>query len=387
MGGARGRLISSADRIKAIELIAEARQGGARKAKACEILNLSLRAVERWETACDKYDKRHLSEHTPKNKLMLEERNMILTISNSEKYRDLPPCKIVPMLADEGKYIASESSFYRVLRVENQLTHRGRSNPKKHNKPKQLMATAPNQIWSWDITYLPTQVRGLYFYLYLVMDIYSRKIVGWSVHEKESSEYAASLIEQTCHNEGIQRNQIVLHSDNGSPMKGITMIMMLDKLGVLPSFSRPSVSDDNPYSESLFKTLKYHPTFPALTKFPLINDARVWCEKFSTWYNEQHLHSGLKFITPEQRHCGGDKMIMENRHSVYQNAKQNHPERWTGNTRNWDLPQKVMLNPNKEKNDPKNDSKTKAISTYPYDLDSIKNPAIIGKSDVLQAGF
>lgn len=365
----------------------EAHQGGARKRPACEILNLSLRTIERWEKTSDASDKRHLTKRGPKNKLMLEERNMILAISNSEKYCDLPPCKIVPMLADEGEYIASESTFYRVLRAENQLAHRGYSKPKKHHKPKQFIATASNQVWSWDISYLPTQVSGVFFYLYLVMDIYSRKIVGWSVHEKESSDHAASLIEQACHDENIERNQIVLHSDNGSPMKGITMIVMLEKLGVLPSFSRPSVSDDNPYSESLFKTLKYHPTFPALTKFPLINDARAWCEKFSKWYNEQHLHSGLKFITPEQRHCGRDKMIMDNRHSVYQNAKQRHPERWTKNTRNWSLPQEVALNPNKEKSDHKSNAAVKEKSTYPQAQDSSKNPALVGKCGTFQATF
>lgn len=386
MGGARGRLISQRDRIKAIELITETCQNGARKKEACEILNLSLRTFERWKKSHDTIDRRYLIKRAPKNKLIPEEREMILTISNSEKYRDLPPCKIVPMLADEGKYIASESSFYRVLRTENQLTHRGRSRPKKHNKPKQFVATAPNQLWSWDISYLPTQVSGLYFYLYLVMDIYSRKIVGWSIHEKESSEYAARLIEQACHDEGIERNQIVLHSDNGSPMKGMTMLVMLEKLGVLPSFSRPSVSDDNPYSESLFKTLKYHPTFPVLEKFSVIDDARIWCEKFSKWYNDEHLHSGLKFITPTQRHEGKDQMIMENRHAVYQNAKQKYPERWSQNTRNWSLPQAVALNPNKNKLS-ENQVIIEARSTYPHETNSSKNSAIVDKCGLAQASF
>lgn len=387
MGGTRGQLISSEDRMKAIELITEAYQSGARRKKACEILGLSLRTVERWEKEQDQGDKRHLTKHVPKNKLMSEEREMILTISNSEKFRDLPPCKIVPMLADLGQYIASESSFYRVLRTENQLAHRGRSQPKKHNKPKQFIATAPNQVWSWDISYLPTQVSGLYFYLYLVMDIYSRKIVGWSIHEKESSNYAAHLIEQACHDEGIARDQIILHSDNGSPMKGIMMLAMLEKLGVLPSFSRPAVSDDNPYSESLFKTLKYHPTFPGLERFSIIEDARKWCEKFSKWYNEQHLHSGLKFITPEQRHDGTDKPIMQNRHDVYQKAKQKHPERWSKNTRNWALPQAVALNPHKEKDRRGSDVIAIEMSAYSHELGSIKNPVIVGKCERLQASF
>ena len=356
MGGSRGRLISSLDRIKAIGLIKEACQQGARKKQACSILGLSLRTLERWEKMNGETDKRHLTARSPKNKLTTEECNMILTISNTGKYCDLPPCKIVPLLADEGQYIASESSFYRILRAKNQLIHRGHSKPRRLTKPEQFAASGPNQVWSWDISYLPTQVSGIYFYLYLVMDIYSRKIMGWSIHEKESSEYAACLIEQVCYDEDISRDQLVLHSDNGSPMKGVTMLVMLEKLGVLPSFSRPSVSDDNPYSEALFKTLKYHPTFPVLTKFAVINGARAWCEKFVSWYNNEHLHSGLKFVTPQQRHCGKDRTIMENRHIVYQEAKQKHPERWSNTTRNWELPMVVTLNPNKQKDGRKNKS-------------------------------
>jgi transposase InsO family protein len=367
------------DRQKAIELIKQACCDGARKKQACEILGLSMRTIERWQKERDTQDKRCYAKKSPKNKLTEHERRMILMIANSKKYRDLPPCKIVPMLADEDKYIASESSFYRILRTENQLLHRGHSNPRTHRKPDQFIATKPNQVWSWDISYLPAQISGLYFYLYLVMDIYSRKIVGWSIHEKELSEYSACLIEQACHDEKISRNQIVLHSDNGSPMKGITMLTMLEKLGVLPSFSRPSVSDDNPYSEALFKTLKYHSTFPSLTKFSVINDARMWCEKFVYWYNNAHLHSSLKFVTPQQRHIGLDKMIMEKRHMVYQNAKKKNPMRWSKNTRNWQLPNLVMLNPDKKNKNGSNALMTNKISIYPHELDHSKNPAIVDK--------
>jgi transposase InsO family protein len=191
-------------------------------------------------------------------------------------------------------------------------------------------------------------VRGLYFYLYLILDIYSRKIVGWSIHEAESADHAANLIKQACVDEQVAQGQLVLHSDNGGPMKGLTMLAMLEKLGVIPSFSRPSVSDDNPYSEALFKTLKYHPTFPLHHRFATLADARTWCETFVNGYNRQHLHSALKFVTPEQRHSGEDQLIREKRHKVYQMAKQQCPERWSGNTRNWSLPEVVTLNPNKK---------------------------------------
>jgi len=234
------------------------------------------------------------------------------------------------------------------LRAEKQLAHRQASRPAKHHRPKSYVANGPNQVWTWDISYLPSQIKGLYYYLYMIVDIYSRKIVGFSVHNQESAEHAASLMTQACLDEKVSPDQLVLHSDNGSPMKGATMLATLENLGVMPSFSRPSVSDDNPYSEALFRTVKYHQSFPALSRFATIKDARIWCEKFVLWYNFEHLHSGLKFVTPEQRHMGVDKDIRLNRHAVYQLAKKQNPERWSGNTRNWTLPAGVALNPDRK---------------------------------------
>jgi len=325
------------------------------------LLNISLRTLERWEKPEGNQDKRSCAtRQSQANELTEEERTMILTIANSKEYCDLPPCKIVPSLADKGQYIASESSFYRILRAEKQLKHRLKSKPAKHHKPDEYIASGPNQVWSWDISYLPTTVRGLYFYLYLIVDIYSRKIVGWSIHEQESSEHASSLIKQACLDEGVRQDQLVLHSDNGKPMKGVMMMSMLEMLGVVPSFSRPSVSDDNPFSESLFRTVKYHPTFPAVTKFNIITEARIWMEKFNIWYNTEHMHSGLKFITPQQRHTGIDKNILGKRDLVYKMAKQQKPERWARHTRNWSLPDYVTLNPDKK-------NKTNNYSKYNHD--------------------
>jgi len=345
----RGRLISAEERATAIELINEAHAAGARKRKACEILNLSLRTLERWEKAGGTEDKRHcaIREKQP-NQLTEAEREVILATLNSEEYRDLPPSKIVPQLADKGLYLASESTFYRILREEKQLTHRQSCKAKKNQSPKACMATGPNQVWSWDISYLPSQIRGAYFYLYLVMDVYSRKIVGWSIYDMQTADYGASLVKQTCLDEGVKQDQVTLHSDNGKPMKGMTMLAMLESLGVMPSFSRPSVSDDNPYSESLFRTVKYHPTYPKQTRFETIEDARKWMLDFTQWYNYQHQHSGLKFVTPDQRHTGNDKDILDKRHHVYQLAKLQNPERWSGETRNWKLPSTVTLNPDKK---------------------------------------
>lgn len=340
----------AAERLEAMQLITEACLAGARKHKVCEILGISVRTIERWEKEDGVNDKRQLALHAPINKLTEAQRSIVLEVANSEEYRDLPPCKIVPMLADKGLYIASESTFYRTLRDAKQLQHRQTVRAARHKRPDAFVANSANKVWSWDITYLPTQVQGLYFYLYMIIDVYSRKIVGWSVHDTQCSEYAASLIKQACIDEKVEQDQLVLHSDNGTPMKGITMIEMLKVLGVVPSFSRPSVSDDNPYSEALFKTLKYHPTFPLSVKFAIIDDSRVWCEKFVVWYNEHHLHSGLKFVTPQQRHSGEDLIIRSKRHLVYEMAQKQNPARWSGKTRNWSLPMVVTLNPEKKSN-------------------------------------
>lgn len=350
MGGSRGRLIVQSSRQHAVELISEAYQAGARKHKACEVLGLSLRTLERWEKENGFQDRRQIVERIPKNKLTKAQRDMVISTANNVDYRDLPPCKIVPLLADEGIYIASESTFYRILREETQLAHRQTSRVVKHHRPETYEARGPNQVWTWDISYLPTQVAGLYFYLYMIIDIYSRKIVGFSVHEQESSEQASKLVIQTYSDEKVTQEQLVLHSDNGAPMKGATMLVTLERLGVIPSFSRPSVSDDNPYSEALFRTVKYHPTFPIFNKFASILEARQWTEKFVFWYNNKHLHSALKFVTPHQRHNGEDKVIRENRHRIYQIAKAQNPERWSGQTRNWLLSETVTLNPNKKNN-------------------------------------
>jgi len=229
------------------------------------------------------------------------------------------------------------------------LKHRQKAKPANPpKKPTPLVATGPNQIYSWDITYLPTLVKGVFFYLYLVMDIYSRKIVGWQVYAEESSALAADLMTDICRCEGVSPHQVTLHSDNGSPMKGATMLATLQQLGVIPSFSRPSVSNDNPYSESLFRTLKYRPEYPE-KPFADLAAARQWVEGFVQWYNHDHQHSAISFVTPQQRHTGEDVAILQQRKEVYQQARINHPERWSGDIRQWNRIEKVYLNPEKSK--------------------------------------
>jgi transposase InsO family protein len=179
------------------------------------------------------------------------------------------------------------------------------------------------------------------------MDIFSRKIVHWEVHECESAELAAAMIEKACILNNIVRDQITLHSDNGGPMKGATTLATLQRLGIAPSFSRPGVSNDNPFSESLFKTMKYCPSYPE-RGFASLYEARIWVEKFVNWYNNHHLHSGINYVTPTSKHCGVDKKILNKRHMVYQEAKEKNPNRWSKETRNWSTVEKVELNPKKK---------------------------------------
>lgn len=334
-------------RQQLLNWIAEACQAGARQARACEVVGISARTVQRWARADSLRDGRLDRGTAPSNKLTDLECQQILNVVNQPDYAALPPSKIVPLLADEGRYIASEATFYRVLNAEGQLGHRHAGKPAQSRyKPKALVAVAPNQLYSWDITYLPSVIQGLFFYLYLMMDVYSRKIVGWQVYDTESSDYAADVLVDVCHREGIEPGQVVLHSDNGSPMKGATMLATLQQLGVVPSFSRPAVSNDNPYSEALFKTLKYRPEYPTVP-FETLAAAREWVASFVTWYNYEHLHSAIKFVTPAQRHAGDDTAILAKRDKVYHAARAKQPQRWSGKTRNWEPIKEVLLNPDK----------------------------------------
>jgi transposase InsO family protein len=328
-----------------IVLIDEAVTAGARRWKACELLGLSLRTLQRWgDEAGD--DRRKGPRSTPGNKLSEDERSEVLKVVNSKEFRDLPPSQIVPRLADQGRYLASESTLYRLLREEGQLVFR---EPSKSPTPRDvpvLCATAANQVWSWDITYLSSALRGSFYYLYLAEDIWSRKIVGWEVHQEESMDLAAGFIDQICYRLGVDPEGLTLHSDNGGPMKGSTMLATLQRLGIIPSFSRPRVSDDNPFSEALFRTLKYRPAYPK-RPFESIDEARAWVADFVAWYNTEHCHSGIRFVTPEQRHLGRDAALLEARARLYQRARDQHPERWSRGCRNWTPPSTVTLNPGK----------------------------------------
>lgn len=343
-------MIHPSDRRLAVELIQEANQNGARLAKACEELHISVRTYERWVSTGDvSEDQRPYAKRpAPKNKITDSERQEVIDIVKKEEFVDLPPSQIVPKLADQGIYMVSESTMYRILREEKMQQHRGRSKRPKTKLPESYLATAPNQVWTWDITWLKGPVQGLYYRLYLIIDLFSRKIVGWDIWETEEAKYAETLIKKAVLNEKIHGAPLVLHSDNGSPMKAATFQVLLEKLGIQSSYSRPRVSNDNPYSEAIFRTLKYRPAFPH-AGFKTIEDAQKWTAEFVHWHTHEHQHSGINFVTPEQRHTGEYIDVLKNRKAVYEQAKLEHPERWAGNTRNWEPDESVALNPMKEK--------------------------------------
>ncbi len=332
-----------------MELVAEAAEAGARRHKACKILGISMRTLQRWEKEPTREDQRQGPKGKPQNSLSEAEKMLIIAVSTSPQFRDLSVSQIVPILADAGVYIASEASFYRVLRENKLLAHRNKAKPLRNSKPKEYVVTGPNQVWSWDITYLRSSVRGKFYYLYLVVDVWSRMIVGWVVHEEESAKLASDLILEACMRHGVDSEKLILHSDNGGPMKGATMLATLQWLGIIPSFSRPSVSDDNAYSEALFKTLKYRPEYPS-APFENLEASEAWVRGFVQWYNYEHRHSGILFVTPSSRHYGEDKLILEKRKEVYEEAKQKNPIRWaSGKARNWEPISEVTLNPSKRK--------------------------------------
>lgn len=341
MGTTRGLRVSSEDKTNVVNLITEAKAKGCSQEQACKDIEISERTFNRWSKRVK--DLRQGPCTPPSNKLTQEEKEEVLKLCKSKEYVDLAPSQIVPDLADKGVYVASESSFYRILKEENLLAHRGKTKAPQHKKPEPLVALKPNQIYSWDITYLKSSVRGRYFYLYMFIDIFSRKIVGAKVYESESMEHSSKLIEEICLKENIFRDQLTLHVDNGGPMKGATMLATLQHLGVVPSFSRPKVSDDNPFSESLFKTLKYSQLYPS-KPFESLDSANEWVDRFVTWYNTEHKHSGIKFVTPSERHEEKDKEILEKGSNVYKLAKRKNPNRWSGKTRDWSRVNAVHLN-------------------------------------------
>lgn len=325
-----------------LELIEDSLGAQARLKKACEIIELSARTIQRWRKDL-RDDKRKDNTFKTSNALSKQERQTVIDTVCSPEFRNLPPGQIVPKLADRGTYIASESTIYRILKSFGLSKPRTETKAPKREKPRELVATGSNQVWSWDISYLLCTKKYVYFYLYFIIDVWDRSIVGWKVHESESGENAATLMHEACTSHNVERDGLYLHSDNGAPMISTEYLSATSLLGIECSYSRPGISDDNPYSESLFRTTKYRPGYPE--RFETIEDARLWISEFVGWYNNEHLHSGIKFVTPAQRRNGEDVRLLKTRKATYEAARKANPDRWSGNIRNWDKPGCVTLNP------------------------------------------
>jgi putative transposase len=346
-------MIGLEDRQALAQDIDTAHAAGARLQPASEIAGIDVRTLQRWKAqeGLTAGDGRPRAVHsTPSHALSPAERAALLAAANEARFASVPPARIVPMLADEGVYLGSESSMGRVLREHGQNARRGRAKaPKAARPPTTHIATAPGQVWCWDMTYLPANVMGRWFHLYLILDLYSRKIVGAEVHDSDDSDHAVHLVRRTALAESIatMKSKPVLHGDNGSTLKATTVLAMLQWLGVKPSYSRPRVSDDNAYAESLFRTAKYRPEFPS-KGFASVDEARAWAAEFVRWYNVDHRHSGIRYVSPQQRHAGDDQAILAARHALYAKAKQRNPARWSGNTRDWSHIGVVTLNPERD---------------------------------------
>jgi transposase InsO family protein len=335
--GGRGRFHGPAIRKTVLALIDEAVMSGTSIGAACNLLELSTRTVQRWRRPDLREDRRTGRRTPPANRLSEDERRQVLALVTSDEYRGLSPRQIVPRLADKGVYLASESTIYRLLRHAcHSSSRRGHAAPRREQQAcvRQIVAFGPDQVWSWDISYLKGPMRGGFLYLYMVVDVWSRRIMGWQVSIEESTELAAAFIRRTCEETGVEPRGLVLHSDNGSPMKGSTTLATLRSLGIVPSFSRPQVSDDNPFSEALFRTLKRQPTYPDKA-FCSLAAARAWVAEFVDWYNREHLHGGIQFVTPNDRHYGHDASLLAHRQHVYERARHESPARWAHCTRRW----------------------------------------------------
>lgn len=266
-----------------------------------------------------------VTAHISPRRLTTEEEQSTLDVLNSERFRDSAPGEVYATILDEGKYICSERTMYRILARNGMTSVRRQSSPRNYKKPE-LLASRSNELWSWDITKLKGPTKWTYYYLYKIIDVYSRYVVGWMVAHKESAELAEGLISETILKQEIKPGQLTIHADRGSSMTSVTVGQLLMDLGVTKTHSRPHVSNDNPYSESGFKTLKYRPGFPEC--FGSIEDARKFCQDFFAWYNTEHRHSGIAMLTPESVHFNQYHTILKSRSIMLVNAYLEHPERF-----------------------------------------------------------
>lgn len=296
---------------------------------ACEAVNVPRATFYRYLHRLDSPETGHGLRTVPPLTLSQAERQNIINMLHAERFQDRTPYEVFATLLDEGQYHCSIRTMYRILKSEHgDVKERRKGHQRTQYKKPELLATAPNQVWSWDITKLKGPAKWTYFYLYVIMDIFSRHVVGWMVAHREQKSLAKRLIEETCLKQNIGPGQLTIHADRGSSMKSKVVAQLMADLGITKTHSRPHVSNDNPYSESQFKTLKYCPAFP--DRFGCIQDSRSFCQDFFTWYNKEHRHSGIGLMTPESIHYGFAEHLNENRSVVLRAAFQKNPQRFKG---------------------------------------------------------
>lgn len=302
----------------------------------CSALEISRATYYRHQTSAEPRAKK--PSKPPKNALSDEEVKRVLDRLHSEEFVDKTPYDVFHALIDNGEYYCSARTMYRLLEQRGETRDRRTQRNHRDAVKPELIATRPNEVWSWDITKLRSYQKWTYFYLYVVLDIFSRYVVGWLIADCESKELARELIHKTALKQGIQPDQLTLHSDNGPSMTSHTVSQLLEHLGILKTHNRPYTSNDNPFSESQFKTLKYCPEFPV--QFEKIGNAERFCKKFFPWYNKEHYHSGIAWLTPESVHYGHANMILEKRYNSMLQAFLKNPLRFNNK-----LPTRKILEP------------------------------------------
>jgi transposase InsO family protein len=341
VGGKRGRLIPLKDKIEIMCLIQEAINHGASISEVCKTAEISRRTFERWKKSILK-DKRKGSKKKTAGKLQKEKKDEIVNICCNHEFKDSTPAVIYVTLLERGIYLASISTIYRVLRERNLIHHRtNRHAGTKQSRPPEVKASGPNQVWAGDITWLQTEIKGLFLYLYTIIDIWDKKIVGWQIHEEERREYSDVLFRRVLAEQGYPK--VHLHSDNGNPMKGASLLAMLYELGCVNSYSRPRVSNDNAFIESFFGRMKTSIKYPS--HFKSRAHAQEWVANFLNWYNTERRHSGIQYFTPEQMRTGKYKELVRIRNATIMKAYKENPSRWRTKPKQWTEDFYVYLNP------------------------------------------
>jgi putative transposase len=311
---------------------------------ACQVLDVPRSWYYRQQAEAPVDPLQNRPRPQPAHALSLEEKAVVETTLNSDRFCDLAPRQVYAQLLDEGRYLCHWRTMYRILAENGQVQERRlQRTPRVYHTPR-LRATGPNQVWSWDITLLPGPTRGQFYYLYVILDVYSRYVVGWLLALCESAALAEDLVETTCVKQGIQRQQLTLHADRGSAMRSLTLAQLLGELGVAKSHTRPYTPNDNPYSEAQFKTLKYRPDYPG--QFADWAAAQSWLQAFFFWYNQEHCHTGLALMTPAVVHYGRTSQVTGQRQQVLDAAFGDQPERFRGGRPAVNTPaQEVWINP------------------------------------------